>query len=351
MCRISLDWSYKGYKALILENRFLKVTCLPGKGSDIIEIIYKPLDINLLWNFDLSNIDKEYIISNLSTSSSSFLDFYMGGWQDILPSIGFGPVNYRGSEFGLHGETSNLAWNCEIIENSKDRVTSKLTVIGKRYPYRVEKWLSLEENSNLLKIRERLTNLANHELEFTWLQHPTFGEPFLDEGSTLDIPAEEVITDGKLTLFYGTKEGKYKWPKVIDTEGKERDLSVIPSKNLIFHDFVVISSFNEGWYALTNRKLKLGFGLRWDKKVYPYLWFWQNYNTPNYPWFGRAWNIGLEPSTSIAYKGLSEQVKEGKYISLKPREFLETEILAVIYTDLKKVNYIDKEGKVEGEKA
>ncbi|MEM4311977.1 MAG: DUF4432 family protein [Nitrososphaerales archaeon] len=348
-CKVSLDWSFKGFRALILENKWIRLACLPGKGSDIIEITYKPLDINLLWNFELANVDRESLISNLSSALGSFLDFYLGGWQDILPSAGHGPVNYRGADFGLHGETSTLSWDCVIEEDSKDRVRAKLSVRGRRYPYKVEKWISLEKNETIIKIRERLTNLANHELEFSWLQHPAFGEPFLQEGVTINVPAREVISDGKFRAFYGTKEGKYKWPKVMDTEGRERDLSLIPSRNLLSHDVVFLSSLDEGWYAITNKKLNLGFGLRWNKKIFPFIWFWQNYNTPNYPWYGKAWNIALEPCSSIPGTGLAEQVREGNFLKLEAGESLETEIIATIYTNYSKVKRIDEEGKVLGD--
>ena len=36
-CRISDEWTFKGMRTLILENRLLRVVILLDKGSDIIE--------------------------------------------------------------------------------------------------------------------------------------------------------------------------------------------------------------------------------------------------------------------------------------------------------------------------
>nr|BAJ46972.1 hypothetical protein HGMM_F40C01C13 [Candidatus Caldarchaeum subterraneum] len=67
----------------------------------------------------------------------------------------------------------------------------------------------------------------------------------------------------------------------------------------------------------------MGFEMIWDVSIFRYLWFWQNYNTPDYPWYGRAWNIALEPCTSYP-AGLPEQVKHGTHVTLDGGASLET---------------------------
>ena len=41
--------NYKGEKALILENEFIKTIILPDWGSKMVSIIYKPENYELLW--------------------------------------------------------------------------------------------------------------------------------------------------------------------------------------------------------------------------------------------------------------------------------------------------------------
>jgi hypothetical protein len=53
----------------------------------------------------------------------------------------------------------------------------------------------------------------------------------------------------------------------------------------------------------------------------PYLWFWQEYGASGfYPWYGRQYNIGLEPFSSFPTNGLKEAVDNGTALTLGARE-------------------------------
>jgi hypothetical protein len=47
-CRHSLS-TIEDYRALTLENELIRVTFLLDKGTDIIEFLYKPRDVDFLW--------------------------------------------------------------------------------------------------------------------------------------------------------------------------------------------------------------------------------------------------------------------------------------------------------------
>jgi len=73
-CRINDEIIYKGLKAIIMENEILRLTILVDKGTDIIELLYKPKDIDFMW---ISPKDfKEGEINRCD-----FLESYIGGWQ------------------------------------------------------------------------------------------------------------------------------------------------------------------------------------------------------------------------------------------------------------------------------
>ena len=345
VCKISLAWSYKGMRTLTMENELLRLTCLIDKGSDIMEFIYKPLNIDLMWHSPLGYRNPIGFVASCPSAGGAFIDFYGGGWQDILPSAGR-PAKHKGAEWGFHGETALIPWNCRIMRADKEEVEAYLSVEGYRYPFRLEKRISMRSNEAKITINERLTNTSEQELEFSWLQHPAFGEPLLAPSSRVYIRSGEIVVRGPEEAPYGRlREGRYKWPRVIDRGGNEVDLSVIPGKKLMAEETCFITDLMEGWYALVNPKLKLGFGLTWDKELFDWLWFWQNYNTPNYPWYGRAWNIALEPCTSYP-GGLEEQVKEGTSHLIRGMESIETELTAIVFMGLTEVTQITPEGTV-----
>jgi hypothetical protein len=53
----------------------------------------------------------------------------------------------------------------------------------------------------------------------------------------------------------------------------------------------------------------------------PYLWFWQEFGaTQGYPWYGRHYNIGLEPFSSYPTSGLAEAVRNGTALTIGAKE-------------------------------
>lgn len=348
-CRVSTDWTYKGMQTLILENEYLRVVSLLDKGSDIIEIRYKPLDIDFMWHSPLGYRNPTMFVESCSRSDGSFLDYYGGGWQDILPNAG-SPCTHRGVEWGQHGETALIPWNCVIEKEEKQEVRARLMVNCYRYPLSVNKWLILRQGEKFFTIREKITNNSEQDLEFSWLQHVAFGEPFLKPGNVINLAAKTAVVHTPEIPNSSLPPGKeFKWPILKDKEGKEVDLSIIPKKEGRAHDLIYITNVEDGWYGLTNTKIKLGFGLVWGKRIFPHIWFWRPLGGAwDHPWFGKAWAIALEPCTSWPATGLSDQIKKGTAAKLEGGSSIETEIKVVVYTGFSEVSNITREGIVKG---
>ena len=73
-----------GWKALVLENDLLRVTCLPGHGGWIFSIIYRPRDTELLYHAPrgLLHRDDPPVVPdphNLYKARSP------GAWPEIFP--------------------------------------------------------------------------------------------------------------------------------------------------------------------------------------------------------------------------------------------------------------------------
>ena len=85
---------------------------------------------------------------------------------------------------------------------------------------------------------------------------------------------------------------------------------------------------------MESREKRLGLRVEWDVDQMPYLWFWQEYGASEfYPWYGRHYNIGLEPFSSFPTNGIQEAIGNGKELPLAPRErrrfSLHTEVFEV----------------------
>jgi len=343
-CHGSLDWTYRGMRTLILENHWLRVVSLVDKGSDIMELIYKPLDIDLLFHTPIGHQKPGSIVGSIRRSEGEFLEYYGGGWQDILPFAGNDPVRHRFGEWGMHGETSLLPWNAYIEKESPSEVTAKLSVDLPRYPFHVEKWITISDDSATFSIREKLTNTSNQTLEYCWLQHPAFGRPFVGPGTKVIIPAQTLLVDKPEPLGRLKAESTHKWPHAEDKSGKSIDMSVLPGDEVVVDETVFIKDLKEPWYAIVNPDLKLGFALRWDQSVFPFLWFCESFWAPDHPWFGAAYGIILEPCTG--YPVAAEQLRRGTIKKLRGKTSIETTLTATVFRDIENVKTVEPDGRV-----
>ncbi|MEM4180805.1 MAG: hypothetical protein QXW50_03855 [Nitrososphaerota archaeon] len=333
-------------RTLIMENSRIRVVFILDKGGDMMELRYKPLDLDFMWCSPRGWRSPARETFPNPNNLGGFLDYYGGGWQDIVPSAGGVSVSHRGAALGVHAESPMLPWNCEILEESVDEVSAHLWAEGVRYPFRLDKWVKVVRDEEKIYFKERLHNPSNQSLEYSWLQHPSFGDPFLEPNCSIRIPtpAEVIVLEGEP---YGRiLPGTYEWPIVLGKDRKPIDLSIVPARDTLAEETSFIANMREGWYVLSNPRLNLGFGLAWDINVYKYLWFWQNYNTPDYPWYGTAWNIALEPCTSYP-GGLPAQIERKTHITIHPKGSIETSLTALILRHPDKISRLKINGEIE----
>jgi hypothetical protein len=345
-CRIT-QFSYQGYEALALQNQTLRITVLPGKGSDIIEFLYKPLDLDFMWPSYPGLQAARLGAPSVSHSDTLFLDYYAGGWQEILPNFG-DPCEYKGAKLGLHAEVSLLPWCYRIIRDEPYCVSVELSVECRITPFVLQKTLTLASDP-MLKIEERLTNPSHEAMDCAWGHHPALGAPFLDETCRIFVPPcrvrtldDEVSPNSRLE-----KAQDSDWPFVRGRNGETVDLSRIPPPSVRSHDMAFLCGFNEGWYAVINERKEVGFGMAWESRIFKYLWFWQVYRGwSGYPWYGTSYNVGIEPCTSFP-PSLVKAIEHGTQLRLGPGESTETRLCVVVFRGLASVARITLGGEVQ----
>ena len=313
-CRIHDQVTVMGMRTVVIENDKVRISILADKGTEIFEFLYKPLDLDFMW---LSENGVQRPGEFLSTSPdplATFLDHYSGGWQEVFPNGG--PTSeYMGATFGQHGEVANMPWDYEIVEDTMACVSVRFTVRTKKVPFLLSKTLTLRQHSPILEIDERLVNLSGVKLHYMWGQHIAFGRPFLAEGCRIRLPEGIRIVDdrqeGSSFARVARTQGM-RWPNVPGRDGRMIDLSVLPPRGEP-SDVLYLTGFDAiGWYEVENAQLGVGFRTEWDAARMPYLWYWQEFGaTVTYPWYGRHYNIGLEPFAGYPTAGLAEAAANG----------------------------------------
>jgi hypothetical protein len=330
-CRIS-EFTYLGYSAIAMENDKLRITLLPGKGTDVIQFLYKPLKVDFMWASQ-PGLQSSRAMKGV-TPETAFLEFYPGGWQEILPNFG-DACRYKGAALGLHDEVSLLPWACTIVENHPGCVSAVFEVRCVRTPFRIRKRLTLRGGCDL-QIEEEVWNESSEEMDCTWGHHPAFGTPFLDETCRVVVPHCRVKTQEEYVSPNSRLEQGQdcEWPRVRGRKGETIDLSRVAPRATHSHDMAYLHGFEQGWYVLFHERLQLGFGMIWDSSVFKYLWFWQVYGGwHGYPWYGSSYNLGLEPCSSYP-QSLTGAIAAGTQLKFAPGESLRTQLSAAVVTDL-----------------
>ena len=346
--RISSAWTYRGLRTVVIENELLKVIVLADKGADIYSIVHKPTDTDFMWRTPWGVRDPQKFIPTTGGAENNWMDVYEGGWQTVVPHGGY-PSTVAGAELGLHAEMSTIPWDVYIDEDTPQRVAVTFRARGYRTPFSVSKTLSIETGSAVLTLDETVTNEAEEEADAVWLEHVAIGAPFLSEKCRLDVSAHTVLTDGEVTSDSSKLLTNHRgdWPYVPAKDGSLIDFTRIPSVEDRSLDMAYMTEMTEGWYAVTNEETGVGFGLRFPSDVFPYLWYWRNLGGGwGYPWYGRGYNVGLEPCTSMSNAGLAGAIDNQTARHFGAGEAVSVTMKAVAYTGRGPVTRIDENGAV-----
>ncbi|MGI5285488.1 DUF4432 family protein [Nonomuraea polychroma] len=309
-----------GLRAVVLENELLRVTVVPDKGGDVVEFLHKPTDTDFVWLSPQGLRSPHDHLQGAADDVAQFVDHYEGGWQEVFPSGG-APSEYRGARLAQHGEVAGLPWSYEVTADSEDAVGIRLSVRTRRLPYRMEKVFRLRSGAAALEIESMAANDSPVALHAMWGQHIVYGRPFLRPGARIRLPEGVQVIPHTTAIDPAGRRvragGPWTWPIVPADGGGHTDLSMVQEPGSP-SDIVYLTGFNEGWYEISG---DIGMRVEWDASLLPYLWMWQELGaSTGYPWWGRAYTVGLEPFSSMPTDGLAAAVANGTALVLDPYE-------------------------------
>ncbi|MFN8375580.1 MAG: hypothetical protein U0694_22235 [Anaerolineae bacterium] len=143
---INPHWHYHGLRAVILENRLLRVTVLPETGARIHSIVHKPSDTEFLWHHP-RNIPRDVPFG------ASFDDTFSGGWDELLPTAD--ACSFRGEAIPDHGELWALPWAWQVTTTGEGAPCLYTSAAAPITPVRLERWLTLDTQQPQMHLRYR----------------------------------------------------------------------------------------------------------------------------------------------------------------------------------------------------
>jgi len=346
-CRIT-ELTLAGHRAVAMENEKLRVTILADKGTDIYEFLYKPRDVDYMWRTWTGLRERAHLLPTSPRQAGPHTDFYEGGWQELFPNCGALSL-HQGAEIGQHGEVLLLPWRYTITRDDVDEIEVRFDVRTIRTPFHLVKSFTLRRNESTLRIRERVTNESGQDVDFTWGHHPALGWPFVDESCRIDLPTCRIRTFSEYSPANSRlkAEQSTEWPLAESCDGNHIDISRIPGLDAEAQDMVFLEGITDGWYAVTNTTMKVGFAMRYPADVFKVLWYWQVYRGGrDYPWWSSTYNVALEPCASLPV--LSKAVERGESLRLPSGESRDIELLAIAYEGLDQVSGVSADGEITG---
>lgn len=308
-----------GWEAVRLFNELIEVVVIPAKGAEIWSVTDLRTGIDVLWKAPWALRPHALSSATAGASQTAWLDHYAGGWQVLFPNGG-DAVTYRGADLGFHGEASVAPWSLATTETPRGAVLD-LTVDLRRSPFRLHRRMELAPGTSTMRFTETVTNCGVDRLPYMWGHHPAYGAPFLGDGARLTVPAATYLAD------VGNAQGTARvaphvrstWPLAATPGGGTVDVSLVPGPNAGTADMGYVLDLDDGWYALESPQTGLGVAVSWPRSVLPCLWLWQEFRGgKDYPWYGRAYVMGVEPHSSWPGHGLLGAIEAGTARWIEP---------------------------------
>jgi hypothetical protein len=330
-CKITDEWSYRGFKTVIMENEFLRAVFIPELGAKLHEFVYKPEQRDFLYHHPRVECRAPVFDVNVD-------NWWTGGLDEAIPTGH--PCEYKGEKYPFLGEAWSLPWEYKILNSLDDEVSFYLRRPLVISPLIVERWVSLKKGELSLSLKHRITNEGIAPFEFLWGIHPSFS---ITQDFRIDIPAGEMmIEDSFPDDRFGVSGTRYKWPYAKNKDGTETDMRVVRSRESGTMDFQYATELKAGWLALTDTKCKTGIGLIFNNEIFKSIWLWLVYGG-----WRNVYTATLEAWTGYPAK-ISKAVDHGKYSVLKPGNILETETKLIVFKNFIEVSHIDTDGNVSG---
>ena len=320
------QWSYRGYRAVTLENDHIKADVFPELGAKIYNLVHKRTGANLLWHHPRLELRDVPL-------GASYDDNFCGGWDELFPNDAAGPVG--GQSYPDHGEL----W-CQPWEHSVERSTSEVTLHLRRPSVTtttvVKKSITLRADESQLRFRHSIRNIGSATVQFLWKLHPAL---VIEAGDRLDIPGESgEIVDPKFGFVNGPSP--FRWPVAAGPQGEPVDFSTVRSEDGTC-DFVYVRNLRDGWCALRRTRLGVGLGLVFPKEVFSSVWVFMTFGG----WRGLN-TLVLEPCTAVP-KDLNEAIRLGQCSRVEPGKALTCEIRGVVFDGVDPIRRIRPDGVVE----
>jgi hypothetical protein len=318
--------TFHGRHAYVLDNGCIRVSLLRG-GGHIAEIRFLSDDpkksVNPMriphyqtiepYEYDPAKHDVLFPDGSHRWLSSG----YMG---HLLCFPVFGPPSSSDeirNELGNHGEAPIVEWKEQKFEAGQNGITLWYGAELPKTQYRVSRKVTLPAGSTALYVQEWVENLLPFDRPINWVQHATFGPPFVEPGeSFLDVSATQGQVDEEGSEGDSLKPGSsIEWPFGVSHSGERTNLRPFqpaPHSGTYFA-LLLDPKRLQNYFTMYNTNFPVLIGYLFPTADNPWLGdFQENQRIIQKPWEGKVVTRGIEFGTTPFPEGLKKSVERGR---------------------------------------
>jgi hypothetical protein len=298
------DAVYQGRAGWALENGLIRVVILRG-GGHIAEVRQMMgdarRDVNPMRVPHYPTIDPHTYQDSLHNSVYGddphrwLSSGYMG---HLLCFPAYGPPSSpdeAAAGLGNHGEAPISEWRKVTGSVEPDRILFRYAADLEKTRYRVERVVTLPASERWVRIEESVENLLPFDRPVQWMQHATFGPPFIEPGkSTLRISAVRGDRGGELPAGESVRE---RVMPAATPGGSYTALLMDPARNYQF-------------FTMSHPEYPVTIGYVFPTAGNPWAADWQeNQRAKQKPWNGKVVARGIEFGSSPYAEGLRKAIE------------------------------------------
>jgi hypothetical protein len=295
-----------GRRAFVLENNQIRVSTLPG-GGYIGEIRFKSSDpkmsVNPMRVPHYQTIDPyTYDVKKHGALYGSEQPLVMAGYMGhylCFPQFGPSSQAERAQDYGQHGEALAVEWKQQKVETRQDGVTLVYGADLPKTQFRVQRSITLPADETVGYVDESVENLVMYDRPIQWVQHITFGPPFLELNKTfVDAPIDKVQMWGGRGM----------------SEGTAAEARAFSGRGGVW---LLDKSKPKVWFTIYSVDCPLLVGYIFESAQNPWVLDWQeNQREKQIPWDGKVIARGICIGDSPSAMGLRSAVDRGSQLGV-----------------------------------
>ncbi len=315
--------TFHGRHAYVLETARVRVSALRGAGH-LAEIRLKSGDpkvsVNPMrvphfptiepWEYDAAKHDQVYGGGTARILQAGYMGHLLN-----FPTFG-GPSDAEArAGLGNHGEALSVEWRKDAATAGADGVRLVYSGHLPSTQYNVGRTLELPADESVLYIEEWVENLLAFDRPAHWVQHATFGPPFVEPGkNVLDMSATKGEVRGGDRASAMLSPGPVQWPEGTAHDGKKvslREMQTRPNSGT-YYAVLMDPKRERSFFTMFHKDHRMLIGYIWHTKDFPWMGDWQeNKGNSGPPWNRQVVARGMEFGTTPFGGPMAQVVERG----------------------------------------